>query len=112
MDGIRQVMGSEVMSTQEVYDALKAKGWLPNSTDPKGYVGYTLSAHKKDFDRVLEKGRGFYRLKGNGFATPPPKAENDTAKEAAPNAPSVVSEGEDRDKFGRYKKRENHAPQP
>jgi hypothetical protein len=85
-DGIRQVMGSKVMSTQEVYDALKAKGWLPNSNDPKGYVGYTLSADKKSFDRVPDKGRGFYRLKED-IATPKkettPKKDTDTVMEDA-----------------------------
>ena len=86
-DGIRQVMGSKIMSTQEVYDALKAKGWLPNSNDPKGYVGYTLSADKKTFDRVPDKGRGFYRLKEENATTPKKetvsKKDTDTVMEDA-----------------------------
>ena len=64
-DAMKQVMGNKVMNSQQVYDDLKAKGWLPNSNDPKSYIGYSLSSMKTDFERVADKGRGFYRVKGS-----------------------------------------------
>lgn len=82
-DAMKQVMGSRTMNSQEVYDALKAKGWLPNSTEPKNYIGYSLSSMKDHFERVPDKGRGFYRVRGS--------ATNGTAKveTKAPEAPSA-----------------------
>lgn len=73
-EAIRKVMGNKAMSAQEVYDALKEKGWLPNAKDPRMHVGHILSSLSvsdgDEFQRVPEKGRGFYRLtrtdEGNG----------------------------------------------
>lgn len=68
-DAVIKVMGNRAMSKAEVFDALKAKGWLPNSDKPLTYIGYTLSSTKcrEDdkhlFARVPEKGRGFYRVR-------------------------------------------------
>ena len=76
---ITKVLGNHVMNAQRVYEAIKAKGQLPNSRDPKSYIGYLLSASKitdpktglpivdsegKEYtlwERVPERGRGFYR---------------------------------------------------
>jgi uncharacterized C2H2 Zn-finger protein len=75
-DTIAKVLGKRVMNSQQVYEAIKEKGQLPNSGDPRGYIGYLLSASKtiikrggKDvevplFERVPEKGRGFYKNRG------------------------------------------------
>lgn len=91
-DAMMKVMGTKVMSRQQVFDLLKAKGWLPNSNDPLGYVGYLLSATKaKDgghlFERVAEKGRGFYRVKQEAaapvVAPAAPKAKRKYTKKAA-----------------------------
>lgn len=62
-----KVMGNKVMTKVQVFEALKAKNWLPKSNNPLSYVGYALSAMKtKDkrrplFERVAEQGRGHYR---------------------------------------------------
>lgn len=59
------VMGSlETMSKDDVYEALQAKGWLPNSDNPKGYILTILSSKMASdgehlFTRVA---RGMYRL--------------------------------------------------
>jgi hypothetical protein len=68
-DLIAKVLGKRVMNSQEVYEAIKAKGQLPNSGDPRGYIGYLLSASKDKagdplFERVPTKGRGFYKNQG------------------------------------------------
>jgi uncharacterized C2H2 Zn-finger protein len=75
-DVIAKVLGKRVMHANTVYEAIKEKGQLPNSGDPRGYIGYLLSASKvtisrggKDvevplFERVHEKGRGFYKNRG------------------------------------------------
>jgi hypothetical protein len=56
---IAAVMGSHEMTADKVYAALQAKGWLPNSKDPHGYIRYTLSSRKDLFARVEGK-RGHY----------------------------------------------------
>jgi hypothetical protein len=86
---ITKVLGKRVMNAVQVYEAVKAKGQLPNSNDPKGYIGYLLSGSKitdpatgQDiplWERVHEKGRGFYR---NRSTVPQGK----TATKAAPAA--------------------------
>lgn len=75
-DVIAKVLGKRVLHANEVYEAIKAKGQLPNSHDPRGYIGYLLSASKvvvtragketevQQFERVPEKGRGFYKNRG------------------------------------------------
>ena len=91
-DVITKVLGNRVMNAVQVYEAIKAKGQLPNSSDPKGYIGYLLSGSKITDDkgqsvplweRVHEKGRGFYRNR----ATVPAKASKTaSAAKAAPVA--------------------------
>jgi uncharacterized C2H2 Zn-finger protein len=70
---IKETLGNNVMSATQVYDAIKAKGQLPNSNDPRGYIGYLLSGSKTVdpsmgsiplWERVPEAGRGFYRNRG------------------------------------------------
>lgn len=68
-DAVIKVMGNRVMSKDEVYEALKAKGWLPNSNQPLTYVGYTLSGTKLTdgkhlFERAA-KGRGYYQVRAD-----------------------------------------------
>ncbi len=64
-DAMKQVMGTEVMNSAQIFEKLKEKGWLPNSNDPKNYIGYSLSSMKKDFEPVPAQGRGFYRVRGS-----------------------------------------------
>jgi hypothetical protein len=57
----QMVMGSKTMNAGQVFEGLKAKGWLPNSSDPLGYIRYTLSKNKDIFHRAEGK-RGYYTL--------------------------------------------------
>lgn len=103
-DAIVKVMGNKAMTRDQVHDALKEKGWLPNSNEPRGYVGYMLSASKVKvtdasgketethlFDRVK---RGVYKVRQDGapVAAPekteaaPVKAAKAPAKRAAKTA--------------------------
>ena len=83
-DSMTQVMGSKVMNASDVYEGLKAKGWLPNSNDPRQYISYSLSSFKDRFERIEGK-RGYYRVKAgasvNGNAGPAKaaKAEPETS---------------------------------
>jgi len=99
-DVIAKVIGNRVMHANEIYEAIKAKGQLPYSGDPRGYIGYLLSASKvtikqggKDvevplFERVHDKGRGFYKNRGSAAkAAPSKKATAAPAKKAAAKAP-------------------------
>ena len=49
------------MRPVEAYKILKAKGWLPTSKDPLGYIRFTLSSEENIFTRV-EGQRGVYEL--------------------------------------------------
>lgn len=61
-EAISRVLSNRSMTIDEVYEALRAKSWLPNSSDPRGYVGYLLSTTKDRFERV-KGSRGVYRAK-------------------------------------------------
>ena len=63
-DKIRIVMGRQVMSAGEVVGKLEEKGWLPESNNPQQYVSTVLGSTKDMFERVPEKGRGYYRAMG------------------------------------------------
>lgn len=58
-DAMEQVMGRHEMSADEVILGLQAKGWLPNSGNPKQYISYMLSSTKDVFEPVR---RGIYRV--------------------------------------------------
>jgi len=60
---IANVMGSDVMGIHEVTKALQDQKLMPQSTNPSGYVGQTLVHHDHIFEKVPERGRGFYRVK-------------------------------------------------
>lgn len=62
-DAMKTVMGSVVMNATTVFEALKARDWLPNANNPRAYIAYLLSSLRDDFDRV-EGRRGFYRVHG------------------------------------------------
>lgn len=64
---IMLVMGSDVCNANNVFEMLKEKDWLPNSSDPRLYIGYTLSSSKENFDRIENK-RGFYKVKPEKLA--------------------------------------------
>lgn len=83
-EAMTQVMADKTMNAAEIYDLLKAKNWLPSANDPRGYIAYLLSSMKDRFERVPDKGRGYYRvLKG---AAPAVAAAKPNGKKAAPAA--------------------------
>jgi hypothetical protein len=75
-ESIAKVLGNRVMNSQQIFEAIKAKGQdqLPDSNDPKSYIGYLLSASKVTdpktgqdvplWERVASAGRGFYKNRG------------------------------------------------
>lgn len=66
-EAIRTILGGKVMHAQDVYEGLKEKGWLPNAKEPRTHVGHLLSSMNDSFERVPDKGRGYYRaLSENG----------------------------------------------
>jgi len=92
-EAMTQVMTDKTMNAAEIYDLLKAKGWLPSANDPRGYIAYLLSSFKDRFERMPDKGRGYYRVlkgaapvaaKGNGAS------KKGTAVEAAPVKAAAV----------------------
>lgn len=103
-EALQIVTRNKQITPMEAYKILKAKGWLPTSKDPLGYIRFTLSDEKNIFMRV-EGQRGVYELDPtnpyyNGkFPTRNPKvsksshAENDTQLEEAPlkSSPRVVA---------------------
>lgn len=101
-ESMTQVMGSKTMNASEVFEGLKAKDWLPNSSDPRQYISYSLSSFKDRFERVESKGRGFYKVRAGASASPngnggPAKAakaakaeKNETETEKAPLAVSTT----------------------
>jgi hypothetical protein len=103
---IAKVLGKRVMHANDVYEAIKEKGQLPNSHDPRGYIGYLLSASKvtvkragKDvevpqFERVHEKGRGFYKNRGVAVAKSAKKAAHAPKKAAAKPAKVAAAKPE------------------
>lgn len=65
-EAVATVIGKGQMSANEVVDALKTRGWLPDSENPRQYMSYVLSTHKDVFETV---GRGIYKVKsGVSFA--------------------------------------------
>lgn len=105
---IAQVMGDKVMHASEVFEALKAKNWLPNSSDPRTYIAFVLSSNKEIFARVPERGRGYYQVDPDAFkesaeakpeapkAKPEaPKAKPEAPKAAAPKAKKVEKTNSD-----------------
>ena len=61
IDAIQIVMRNKDMKAQQIHELLKAKGWLPNSRDPMGYIRFTLSSEGEIFQRK-DGERGVYHL--------------------------------------------------
>jgi hypothetical protein len=56
------VMGGQIMNATQIVEALKAKKWMPESSDPRQYVSYMLSTNTPGiFERTRK--RGFYRVR-------------------------------------------------
>lgn len=87
IEAIQMVVGRKTMNAEEVHTALKAKGWLPASSDPLGYIRYTLSKNKDIFLRV-EGRRGHYFLDQNN----PILASKTDRKNGKPEAAEATSE--------------------
>lgn len=93
-EAMTQVMGDKTMNAAEIYDLLKDKGWLPSANDPRGYIAYLLSSFKDRFERMQDKGRGYYRVlgaapavtKGNGSSKKPVPVKAAPAKAAPAKA--------------------------
>lgn len=75
-EAILTVMGDKTLHASDVHDALAAKGWLPDAADPRTYIGHVLSTLSDPqsegdyaFERVTEKGRGYYRAASARQAT-------------------------------------------
>ena len=90
-DAIGKIMGSKTMSIDDIFEGLKAKSWLPNSSEPRQYISYLLSTSKDRFERVASAGRGFYRAKSaDTKVEPAPKADPAPKAEVAPKADNHV----------------------
>jgi hypothetical protein len=95
-DAMTQVAGNKDVNASDIYEALKAKNWLPNSNDPRQYISYSLSSFKDRFERVESKGRGFYKVRAgaatNGTTGAAKAAKVETKEvEAEKTEPAVAS---------------------
>jgi hypothetical protein len=81
-DAIQKVMSGKAMSIDDIFEGLKAKSWLPNSSEPRQYISYILSTSKDRFERVVGS-RGVYKPKGTTA---------DKAPKAAKAAPVVSTD--------------------
>jgi hypothetical protein len=61
IDALQIVIRNKQVKAIDAYNQLKAKGWLPKSKDPLGYIRFTLSDEKDTFLRV-DGQRGVYHL--------------------------------------------------
>ncbi len=87
-DAMQTVMGSRQMNAADIFTELKAKGWLPNSSNPLPYIAYLLSSAKDRFERVKEAGRGVYRCKAGAAKASVTKVIE--VKADAPEAAKVI----------------------
>lgn len=85
-DAIAKIMGGKTMSIDDIFEGLKSKSWLPNSSEPRQYIAYLLSTSKDRFERVASAGRGFYRVKSGDTKAEPVKA--------APKAPKAEAKAD------------------
>ena len=86
-----EVCGKKTMNASEMYEALNAKGWLPDSNDPRAYISYLFSSLKDSFERVEGKVRGYYRVRDSVTAGDTKKSTKKTeptteTTSAAPDA--------------------------
>ncbi|MGH7295224.1 MAG: hypothetical protein ACRELB_09835, partial [Polyangiaceae bacterium] len=92
-----EVMARETMSAKEVNGALQAKGWLPDSSEPRAYVSYLLSSLKDTFERVEGK-PGCYRVRdgvtADGEGTKGETVTSDVGRAAATDDPKGGSTSE------------------
>ena len=79
-EALAKILGGKTMSIDEIFDGLKAKSWLPNSSDPRQYISYLLSTSKTRFERVASAGRGFYRVKTDEAKVEKAKPEKTNGK--------------------------------
>jgi hypothetical protein len=67
-DAMVTVMGTNIMNALSIYEDLKVRDWLPNSSNPRAYIAYLLSSFSETFERVPSKGRGYYRVRATATA--------------------------------------------
>jgi len=92
VEAIKIVMGNKVMNAEAVLAALTEKGWAPGAQDKKTYTSYLLSSNKDVFERVPDKGRGFYRVADVKVKAAAPKAE--AKAEVKAEAPKAEAKAE------------------
>jgi hypothetical protein len=59
---IMMVLDKRTMNATQIVEALKAKKWMPESSDPRQYVSYMLSTNTPDTFQRTDK-RGFYEVR-------------------------------------------------
>jgi hypothetical protein len=75
-DAIAIVIGKDQVTSLTIVERLAAKGWTPNSTNPRGYISVVLSSCKDAFECVT---RGVYRVVP-GFKPLKPRQRNHAGK--------------------------------
>lgn len=114
-DAIKTILGDKTMSSTDIFEALKKRGWLPNSNNPRAYTSYVLSSNKEHFESVRGLGRGFYRVIGGTSKGSSTAKKTTTAKKkstaAAASAPAKAGAKKGgRPKATQTKKSETTAP--
>lgn len=83
-DAMTIVMGDTPMNAESIFAGLEARGWTPNSKNPKSYISYLLSSLRDHFEKVPGQ-RGIYRVK-------PVSAKSEETVEEKTEASEAVEE--------------------
>jgi hypothetical protein len=89
------------MNTKMVIEALKKRGWEPDSEDPNTYIYFLLTNNKDKFEKDPDKPKGYYRAVGatpkvtNGTGNGKAHSEPPPSGEVASAASSSEAEEED-----------------
>ena len=74
LKAMKTVMGKRTMNAIQIVDALKAKKWLPNSSDHRQYISFMLSSNTPETFQRTSK-RGFYKVRAAAKAAKAAKAK-------------------------------------
>lgn len=83
------VMGAKTLNSLQVYEALKARNWLPQGEDPRGYISMTFSKNAEMFER---QGRGEYRVKEGSKKITNGASKRTTTAKASPTTDEALAE--------------------
>jgi len=86
-DAMAVTAGDRIVNADTLFEEMQVLGWLPNSSDPRGYISYTFSSAKEVFEKVPAKGRGFYRVVSS-YEAPAALVAQKNAKGSTPKASS------------------------